>query len=86
MGEEQEEEEMEAQYPRQQVPGIVLGGRHHGGGGGWKSTANAKSLRKQIKKKDFCSQRSPPFQSQSVSSRSLRFWRDLGNNALEAPL
>ncbi len=49
--EEEEEEEMEAWCPRQQVPGIVLAGKCiiMKAGVGWKSVANAKSLRKQLK-------------------------------------
>lgn len=35
-GRREKEEEMEARCPRQQVPGIVLGGKmHHNEGGGW---------------------------------------------------
>lgn len=49
--EKRKEEEMEAWCPRQQVPGIVLGGKCiiMKAGVGRKSTANAKSPRKQLK-------------------------------------
>lgn len=50
--EKRKEEEMEAWCPRQQVPGIVFWGEKciiMKAEAGWKSTANAKSQRKQLK-------------------------------------